>query len=124
MFDSLFENASQIEPQKAQAQFAPVLFNGEQIVMAFKLVRDMFIFTNKRLILVDRQGLTGNKVEYVTIPYKSIKQFSVETAGQFDRDAELKIWLSGDHAPSVSKELKKGVDIIALQKTLAYYVLN
>ena len=123
MIDSLFGNASQVEPQKIQIQFADVLVSGEQVTMAFKLVRDMFIFTNKRLILVDRQGVTGSKVEYVTIPYKSIKYFSVETAGHFDRDAELKIWLANDKMPTVEKELKKGIDIIALQKLLAFYVL-
>lgn len=123
MLDSLFGNASEVDPQKIQVQFKDVLIPGEQIAMAFKLVRDMFLFTNKRLILVDRQGLTGNKVEYVTIPYKSIKLFSVETAGHFDRDAELKIWLSNDKQPTVVKELKRGIDIVGLQKTLAHYVL-
>lgn len=124
MIDSLFGNAAQVDPQKVQTQLTDVLVKGEQVTMAFKLVRDMFIFTDKRLILLDKQGLTGSKVEYVTIPYKSIKHFSVETAGHFDRDAELKIWLSGDSAPTVAKELKKGIDIVALQKMLAYYVLS
>jgi hypothetical protein len=124
MIDSLFGNASQVDSQKVQAQLTDVLVSGEQVTMAYKLVRDMFVFTNKRLILIDKQGLTGNKVEYFTIPYKSIKCFAVETAGQFDRDAELKIWLSGDSAPSVTKELRKGIDIVGLQKMLAYYVLS
>ena len=124
MLNGIFGNATQVDAQSAQKEFSAVLVPGEQIQAAFRLVRDMFIFTSKRLILVDKQGMTGNKVEYLTIPYKSIKCFSVETAGSFDRDAELKIWLSGDQAPSVSKEIKKGIDIVALQQTLAHFVLS
>jgi hypothetical protein len=124
MLSGIFGNATQVDAQSAQKEFAAVLVPNEQIQAAFRLVRDMFIFTNKRLILVDKQGMTGNKVEYLTVPYKSIKCFAVETAGTFDRDAELKIWLSGDHAPSISKEIKKGIDIVSLQRTLAYFVLS
>jgi len=54
----------------------------------------LFIFTNKRLILVDKQGITGKKIEYFSVVYKSISRFSIETAGNFDLDAELKIWIS------------------------------
>lgn len=123
MLSGLFGNAAQVDAQSAQKEFAAVLVPNEAIQAAFRLVRDMFVFTNKRLILVDKQGMTGNKVEYVSIPYKSIKYFSVETAGTFDRDAELKIWLSGDSQPTVSKQIKKGIDIVGLQKTLAHFVL-
>lgn len=124
MLSGLFGNATQADAQSVQKEYAAILISGEQIQAAFRLVRDMFIFTNKRLILVDKQGLTGNKVEYVTIPYKSIKYFSVETAGTFDRDAELKIWLSGDQHPTISKEIKKGIDVVGLQQTLAHFVLS
>jgi hypothetical protein len=123
MFSGLSGNAVQVDAERAQKEFAAVLTPNEQIQAAFRLVRDMFIFTNKRLILVDKQGMTGNKVEYMSVPYKSVKCFSVETAGTFDRDAELKIWLSGDQAPSISKQIKKGIDIVGLQQTLAHFVL-
>ncbi len=124
MLSGLFGHATQVDLESAQKEFAPLLAPNEQIQAAFRLVRDKFVFTNKRLILVDRQGMTGHKVEYVTIPYKSIKSFSIETAGTFDRDAELKIWLSGDHQPSVAREIKKGIDIVGLQRILAHFVLN
>ena len=55
----------------------------------------MFVFTDKRLIFVNRQGLTGSKVELQSIPYRSITRFTIETAGTFDLDAQLKIWLTG-----------------------------
>ncbi len=124
MLSGLFGNATQADAQSVQQEFAAVLIPGEQVQAAFRLVRDLFIFTDKRLILVDKQGLTGNKVEYTTIPYKSIKYFAVETAGSFDRDAELKIWLTGDHAPTITKEIKRGIDIVSLQRTLAHFVLT
>jgi hypothetical protein len=75
------------------------------------------------LILADKQGLTGSKVEYHSIPYKSISQFSVETAGLFDMDAELKIYISSNPTP-LKKEFKKGTDIIQIQKLLATYVVT
>src|SRR3990172_9877227 len=84
-------------------QFAPILAQGEELAMAYKLVRDMFVFTNKRLILVNRQGVTGSKTEYLTIPYSKIVRFSKESAGLLDLDAELKIWVLGQNEP-IKKE--------------------
>lgn len=83
----------------------------------------MFVFTNKRLILVDKQGVTGKKIEYHSIPYKSITHFSIETAGSFDLDAEFKIWLSGMLQP-IQKQFNKSLNIYDLQSVLASYVLK
>ena len=90
---------------------------------AYQLIRDYFVFTDKRLVLVDKQGLTGAKVEYHSIPYKSITHFSVETAGTFDLDAELKIWISSTHEP-VRKQFNKKLSIYEVQAVLASYVLR
>ncbi len=83
----------------------------------------MFIFTNKRLILVDKQGMTARKIEYHSIPYKAITHFSIETAGNFDLDAELKIWISGTQLP-IEKQFNKSLNIYELQSVLANYVLK
>ena len=123
MLDTVFGNAKELNPQVLTKEFEPVLIDGEHIEKAFKLVRDLIVFTNKRLILVDKQGLTGKKVEYHSIPYSKITHFLVETAGRFDRDAEMKIWISGRGQP-IEKEFKKGTDIVGVQKTLAQYVLQ
>ena len=80
LLDGLMGNASEIDPAQIEGDFARVLATGERIEKAYQLVRDLFVFTNKRLILVDKQGLTGNKVEYHSLPYRSITHFSVETA--------------------------------------------
>lgn len=89
------------------------------VELGFKLVRDTFIFTDKRLILIDIQGLTGSKREYLSIPYKSISRFSIETAGTFDLDAELKIWISSEQQASISKQFNKKIDIYKVQQFLA-----
>lgn len=78
-------------------------------------------FTNKRLILVDKQGLSGNKVAYLSIPYRSVTHFSVETAGHFDLDAELKIWVRGSANP-IQKQFNKKLNIYTVQGVLAQYV--
>ena len=121
--NAIFGTASKISPEDIQNEFSPLLVEGEEIVGAFKVVRDLFVFTQCRLILADKQGLTGSKVEYHSIPYKSISQFSVETAGLFDMDAELKIYISSNPTP-LKKEFKKGTDIIQIQKLLATYVVT
>lgn len=123
LVNAIFGTASQINPEELTAEFAPILVEGEGIVGAFKIVRDLFVFTQFRLILADKQGITGKKVEYHSIPYKSISQFSVETAGRFDMDSELKIYISGNPLP-LKKEFKKGTDIVQLQKLLATYILT
>jgi hypothetical protein len=123
LVNAIFGTASQIDPEELTAELAPVLIEGEEITGAFKIVRDLFVFTQVRIILVDKQGITGKKVEYHSIPYKSISQFSVETAGKFDMDSELKIYISSNPTP-VKKEFKKGTDIIQLQKLLATYILQ
>lgn len=123
MLDRLLGNAVEIGVEKLGRELDDVLADGEELEKAFVLYRDFFVFSNKRLILVDKQGMTGKKVEYHSIPYKSITHFSVETAGHFDRDAEMKIYVGSSHTP-IERQFKKGSNIIVgVQKTLAYYVL-
>lgn len=122
-FDGVMGNASEVQPSEVQREYGRILSSNERIEKAYRLIRDMFIFTNKRLILVDKQGLTGKKVEYHSIPYKSITHFSIETAGHFDLDAELKIWISG-HALPLQKQFNKNLNIYELESVLAEYVLK
>ena len=121
--DGLMGNASELKLADVQKEFAHILASSETVEKAYKLVRDLFIFTNKRLILIDKQGITGKKMEIHSIPYKSVTHFSIETAGTFDMDAELKIWISGNHAP-LEKTFNKSLNIYELQSVLAEYVLK
>lgn len=124
IFSSLLGNAGAVAQEELQKEYGKLLIHGEEIELGFKLFRDLLIFTTKRLILVDKQGLTGSKVEYKSVPYKSISRFSVETAGTFDLDAELKIWISSEQLPSVSKQFNRSVNVYDVHRVLATYVLS
>jgi len=124
LLNKLLGNAGAVEPDKLRGEYGNLLIHGEDIEIGFKLIRDTFIFTNKRLILVDKQGITGSKIEYTTIFYRSISKYSIETAGNFDLDAELKIWTSSETHPSISKRFDTSVNIYEVQKVLASHALS
>jgi hypothetical protein len=124
LFSSLLGNAGAVSQEELVKTYGGLLIAGEEIELGFKLIRDVFIFTTKRLILVDKQGLTGNKTEIKSVSYKSISKFSIETAGTFELDAELKIWISSEQEPSIKKQLNKSVNVYDVQKVLASYVLK
>lgn len=121
LLDGILGNASLLDPADVEKEFDKIFAEKETVAHAYKLIRDLFIFTNLRLILVDKQGITGNKLNYHSIPYSSITHYSVETAGHFDRDAELVIWISGASEP-VRKQFSKKVDIYEVQSILTSYV--
>ena len=124
LLSGIIGNASEIKDlESVERNLEHLLVDGENIKNAFKLVRDMYIFTNHRLILIDKQGVTGKKVDYHSIPYRSITHFAIETAGHFDLDSEMKIWISSSTNPII-KELKRGSEISGIQKALATGVLS
>ena len=116
-------NAGVVEAEKLYDDYGKLLAEDETIEVGFSLIRDTYIFTNKRLILVNIQGMTGKKTEYLSIPYGKITKFSIETAGHFDLDAELKIWVGSEEVP-ISKKFSKKVNIYDLQTVLATHVLK
>lgn len=116
-------SATEISLSAVQQEYGPILLPGEQVLAAFKTIRDTVFLTNHRLCLVNLQGLTGRKVEVQSIPYRSIVRFSVETAGTFDLDADLKIWVSSAAAP-IEVKIGRNVDTPAVQRILAQGVLG
>ncbi len=124
LFSALVGNAGAVSQDDLTKKYGQLLTDGEEIELGFKVIRDTFIFTSKRLILVDVQGLTGSKTEYKSINYKSITRFSIETAGTFDLDAELRIWISSELQPSIKKQFNKSVNVYDVQKVLAHHVLK
>ncbi|PWE00984.1 PH domain-containing protein [Marinilabilia rubra] len=124
LLSSLMGNAGMVDPEKLKADYSKLLTDKEDIEIGFRLIRDTFIFTNKRLLLIDKQGLSGRKTEYFSVVYGSISRFSIETAGTFDLDAELKIWISGESSPSIQKKFNKSVDVYEVQQLLASHVLK
>jgi Bacterial PH domain len=98
-----------------------LLVNGEEAVAAYKTFRDSAIFTNKRLIVRDSQGLTGKKVEVYSLPYSSILMWSTENAGSFlDVNAEVELWTKAGH---IKVKLKKGIDVRKFDKLIAEALL-
>lgn len=122
LFDKLMGNASTVNIDELAKEFGDILIQGEVIESAFVVWRDKWVFTNKRLILLDIQGITGSKREYLTIPYRSIDRYSIETAGTLDDDCEMKLWVRGMQEPLV-KEFKRNTDIKGLQRALSMHVL-
>ncbi len=123
MLHGFLGNAREVDAVALQQDLDALFVEGEQVLRAFKILRDLFVFTNRRLILIDKQGITGRKAEYHSIPYKSISHFSVETAGTFDADAEMKIYIAGNPNP-IEREFKRGTDIVSVQKTLAQFIVS
>lgn len=124
IFDGLMGNATEAHPEKVAQKLEDVLAPGEEVDLAFKLVRDMIVFTDFRLIIIDKQGVTGKKTEYKSYPYKSISRFSVETSGHFDLDAELKIWISSAMEPAEILQFRKDRNITQVQQALALAIRN
>ncbi|MEI8642268.1 PH domain-containing protein [Pseudoalteromonas sp. Hal099] len=122
LLSGLMGNASEVDDSDLEKVLANTLIDGEQVEKAYKVIRDMFIFTNKRLILIDKQGMTGSKMEMVSIAYSKITKFSKESAGHFDLDAELKIWIGSDPTP-ISKEFKSGDNINEVYRVISQYAL-
>lgn len=121
LLDGIMGNAGRIDPGEAQREYGKLFGQGETVYAAYLLVRDAILFTNRRLILVDKQGVTGRKTSYHSIPYRAITHFSVETAGTFDLDAELVVWIAGTSEP-LQKRFNRQVDIYEVQGILSHFV--
>ncbi|MBG6084417.1 PH domain-containing protein [Zhihengliuella flava] len=121
-----FNNSSfvKLAPADAEAtaqELAGLLIEGERVAAAFRGMRDYVAFTDKRLIVVNVQGITGKKKDFTSLPYNKIQSFSVETAGTFDLDAELDLWFSG--LGKVRLEFTSSVDIRWISQFIGYYTL-
>lgn len=100
---------------------AQLLVEGEQPYAAFKTMRDSAIFTSKRLIVRDAQGLTGKKVEIYSLPYSAINMWSTENAGRMDFNAEVELWTRAGH---IKISLGKQVDVRRIDQLIAHCILN
>ncbi len=97
------------------------LLEDEYIFGAFKTVRDQLVFTNKRIIAANVQGMTGKKIDYTSIPYSKIQTFSIETAGTFDRDCELELYVSP--IGKISFSITHGFNIVSFNRMISQYIL-
>jgi hypothetical protein len=122
-----FNNASFLklkpaEPVSFQSQLHPLFIEGESIIAAFQSIRDYVVFTNKRIIAVNIQGITGKKKDYSSLPYSKIQAYSVETAGVFDIDSELELWFSG--LGKVKLEFVSRADVAGICRAISGFVLK
>ena len=122
LFSTLLGHAGEADTGAIEAEFQTLLAPGESVEKAFKLVRDLIVFTDRRVVLVDKQGVTGHKREYLSLPYKSVERFSVETAGRADLDSDVKVWVRGEADPFVWKFPKGGAED-EVARLLATHVL-
>ncbi len=119
--ESNFANLKPIESKEVRQEVYDLLISGEEPVAAFKTVRDQVLFTTKRIIVVNVQGLTGKKISYFSYPFSKVQYFGVETAGLLDVDCELILAFSD--GATLSFDFKADVDIRQLSTLIAGYVL-
>lgn len=103
------------------SQVAPILVADETILSTYKGIRDGVVFTNKRIIAINVQGLTGKKKDFTSLPYSKIQVYSVETSGVFDLDSELELWFSG--VGKVKFEFTSNSNVSEICKSISNYVL-
>jgi hypothetical protein len=123
LFSGQDKNTATAETKKFHANYGQLLADGEIIEVGFTVARDTFLFTNKRLILVEIQGISGKQTEYISLPYNKITKFSVRTGGSFDLEAELNLWIGSDTMP-LEKKFNKDNNVYEVQKVLASHVLK
>ena len=110
------------DASKFDSEMRDILVEDEQIIGCYKDVRDHVVFTNKRVIAVNVQGITGKKKDFTTLPYSKITAYSVETAGTFDMESELDLYYSG--VGRVRFEFKGSSDILEIGRIIAKYALR
>ncbi|MBO0920259.1 PH domain-containing protein [Cellulomonas sp. zg-ZUI222] len=115
--NAAFVKLNEWDPADAEAALVELLLDDEDVLVAFRGIRDSVTFTTKRIVAVNVQGMTGKKKDYTSLPYSRVQAFSVETAGTFDRDTELELWFSG--LGLVKLEFGAGVDVRGLSRLLA-----
>lgn len=125
MIDFQKSSIFKLNPMDTKDILEPIhkfLIDGESILNAFKAARDQLVFTNKRIIAANVQGMTGKKIDYTSIPYSKIQTFSVETAGVLDRDCELEIYISS--IGKIHFEIQGGFDIVGFNRIISEYTLK
>ncbi|MDE6977581.1 MAG: PH domain-containing protein [Lachnospiraceae bacterium] len=121
-----FQNKAIIKLSKVNAEtimhdITPLLIPGEDVIGAYKSMRDYVVFTDKRIISVNVQGVTGKKKDFTSLPYSKIQVFSVETAGIFDMDSELEMYFSG--LGKVKFEFSGSSDIVKIGQLISSLIL-
>ena len=129
LFQWLGSDQRELDPTELDVEFhtnTKILLDEEKVLMAFKAGRDVTLFTNERVMTIDVQGLIGKKIEYTSVPYRSIHAYSVESAGIWDRDSELNLYTRNRwHLAKIEMDFRSGkTDIMQIQKLLSGFVIG
>lgn len=121
-----FKNAEflKLKPANAStysADITPMFVPGEEIIGTYQAIRDGVVFTNKRIIVINIQGITGKKKDFTSLPYSKIQAYSVETAGTFDLDSELELWFSS--LGKIKLEFVSRANVSEICKMISMHVL-
>lgn len=119
--DSQLLNLKEIQFSEVRPEVGELLINNEEMIAAFKTVRDQVVFTNKRIFVINVQGITGKKTSYFSYPYSKIQYFGVETAGLLDIDCELVAAFS--NGTVLQFDFKSEVDIRRISSLISGYIL-
>lgn len=119
--NSDFFKLKKISNEEIINQIAPLLISGEVLISSYKTIRDFVVFTNKRVIAVNVQGIIGSKKDFTSLPYSKVQAYSIETAGTFDLDSELEMYFSA--LGKVKFEFKGTSDIVKIGQIISEYVL-
>lgn len=121
-----FENGKVIklhrDSKPREKEVEALLVMGETVIGSYTSVRDCVIFTNKRIIAINKQGMTGTRRDLTSLPYKTVSVFSVETAGVLGYDSELELYYSG--LGKVRFEFAGSCDIIDIGQAISKYALD
>lgn len=120
--EGFFARLKKVKDDEFEKIIKELLVGGEEIVGAYQSVRDGVVFTNKRIIAINIQGVTGKKKDFTSIPYSKITTYSVESSGVFDLDSELEIYISG--LGKVQFEFVGRTDVALICKTISEYILR
>ena len=119
--NSAYVKMKQIDPNMVMGDVQPLLINGEQVISAYKPMRDYCVFTTKRVIAVNVQGMTGKKKDFTSLPYSKVSAYSVETSGVLDMDSELEMYFSG--LGKVKFEFSGASDIVRIGQIISTFIL-
>ena len=128
IIDWFGDNAKQVSAKEAETKFKtemPVLLENERVELVFRSGRDYTVFTDRRVMLVDVQGVYGKKIVFQTILWESIKAYAVQTAGAFlDRDMEMYLYTDIVGSSVISQDFRHGkADLFAIQKVYGQKIL-
>ncbi len=119
--NAVFMKLKPVPNSEFEQQVSPIFVSDEIILGCFKSVRDGLVFTSKRIIAINVQGLTGKKKDYTSLPYSKIQAFSVESAGVLDLDSELELWFSG--LGKVKFEFTSKANVSEICRNISQFVL-